>query len=176
MPADINAAREVLAKTPIPHGQLRGWCESWLDEIEALRAERDRLKGAMDAQDQRERAAGERCGIDYNLYGCDWPDGVAEALVCSRRDRDLLKQERDELRAALDALHCELAAAHAANKELRGTQLAEVIRLADDRDRYRDAARRLAEVCESIKPTTVIIDGCMGEQERTTWCLSLIHI
>jgi hypothetical protein len=49
--------------------------------IAELEAEQSNLRGAMQAQDARERQAGEKCGVDYNLHGCDWPDAVADRIV-----------------------------------------------------------------------------------------------
>jgi hypothetical protein len=39
------------------------------------------LKGAIAAQDERERKAGERCAVPYEQHGCDWPDWMAEKLL-----------------------------------------------------------------------------------------------
>lgn len=39
------------------------------------------LKGAMSAQDQRERNAGAMCGVSYSVHGCDWPDAVADEVL-----------------------------------------------------------------------------------------------
>lgn len=39
------------------------------------------LKGAISAQDEREQKAGERCGVPYEQYGCDWPDWMAEKVL-----------------------------------------------------------------------------------------------
>lgn len=65
-------------------------------------AERDTLRGAMAAQDSRERAAGEKCGVPYELHGCDWPDAVAEEVMVVRRERDAAIADRDALRARID--------------------------------------------------------------------------
>lgn len=43
------------------------------------------LKGAMDAQDDRERQAGEKCGVDYAQWGCDWPDAAADTILSLKR-------------------------------------------------------------------------------------------
>ena len=45
--------------------------------IEKLRE----LRGALDAQDQRERQAGEKCGVSWLEHGCDWPDAAAEKVL-----------------------------------------------------------------------------------------------
>lgn len=48
------------------------------------------LRGAIRAQDEREREAGIRCGVAYELHGCEWPDAVAEeVLVLQVKLRDL---------------------------------------------------------------------------------------
>ena len=39
------------------------------------------LKGTIAAQDERERLAGDRCGIHYEQYGCDWPECVADEVL-----------------------------------------------------------------------------------------------
>ena len=56
--------------------------------LTALVAERDALssavvglRSAMKAQDDRERDAGERCGVSRDLSGCDWPDAVADEVI-----------------------------------------------------------------------------------------------
>lgn len=62
-------------------------------------AEVDLLRGAMTAQDDRERQAGEKCGVDYATSGCDWPDAVADRVLHLRAEVERLtafKQEWDE--------------------------------------------------------------------------------
>ena len=46
----------------------------------------DLLKGAMAAQDERERLAGEKCGVPYELSTCDWPDAVADEVLGLRQE------------------------------------------------------------------------------------------
>lgn len=43
------------------------------------------LRGAMKAQDERERKAGELCGVSWEENGCDWPDAVAETVIVLRK-------------------------------------------------------------------------------------------
>jgi len=43
------------------------------------------LRGAMSAQDEREREAGKLCGILWEEHGCDWPDAVAETVITLRK-------------------------------------------------------------------------------------------
>lgn len=50
----------------------------------ALEAQNALLKGAKDAQDERERLAGAECGVPYELHGCDWPWGVSEKVQAQR--------------------------------------------------------------------------------------------
>ena len=50
-------------------------------EVRTLRAGLDDAYGSMAAQDEREKVAGEMCGVMYHLHGCDWPDAVAERVV-----------------------------------------------------------------------------------------------
>lgn len=59
-------------------------CQAKAD-VQALVAEIRLFRGAMDAQDERERQASERCGVPYEQYGCDWPDAVADE-VCRQAD------------------------------------------------------------------------------------------
>lgn len=53
------------------------------------------LRGAIDAQDERERVAGERCGVPYDHAGDDWPEAVADKVL--------------ELRGTIDAIMAALA-------------------------------------------------------------------
>lgn len=53
-------------------------CEWAANEITTLR-------GAMNAQDEREARAGERCGLHYEHHGCDWPDAAAEEILSLRK-------------------------------------------------------------------------------------------
>lgn len=45
-----------------------------------------RAKGALAAQDERERKAGIKCGLPYEEYGCDWPDATADLIVSLQKD------------------------------------------------------------------------------------------
>jgi len=54
------------------------------DAAESLRKELRLARGAMDAQDDRERAAGEKCGVSWAEAGCDWPDAVADKVLALR--------------------------------------------------------------------------------------------
>lgn len=46
-----------------------------------MMGEQDPLEGAIEAQDQREREAGARCGVSYDVHGCDWPGAVADEVI-----------------------------------------------------------------------------------------------
>ena len=70
------------------------------DEVDALV---NQLRGAMAAQDSRERAAGEKCGVLYEHNGCDWPDGVADYVLLLRGQWQEAAKERDALRARIEA-------------------------------------------------------------------------
>ena len=68
------------------------WPDAVADEVLSLRqriadleAQQARVMGAMDAQDDRERQAGEKCGVSYEEYGCDWPDAVADKVLALRQ-------------------------------------------------------------------------------------------
>lgn len=58
---------------------------------DALKADLAMASGTIHAQDERERRAGERCGITYEWHGCDWPDAMAEEVIRLRAERDALK-------------------------------------------------------------------------------------
>lgn len=66
----------------------------------ALETEAAKLRGAMDSQDNREREAGEKCGVSYLENGCDWPDAVAEKVLALRceneRLRTIIAQAREQ--------------------------------------------------------------------------------
>ena len=67
-----------------------------LDEIASLKrqiAEIALLRGAIAAQDDRARKAGERCGVPYELHGCDWPDAMAEEVQVVRAEIASLKRQ-----------------------------------------------------------------------------------
>lgn len=68
------------------------WMLRVLAQLERTQAERDLFKGAMQAQDERERKAGELCGVDHGQWGCDWPAAVADVVV---HLRSLIKQISD---------------------------------------------------------------------------------
>jgi len=64
------------------------WCAlgqpaniEFIAAVKAMRRERDELKGAMRAQDERERIAATRLGM---IHTCDWPDAVADELEAAR--------------------------------------------------------------------------------------------
>jgi len=64
------------------------WCAlgqpaniEFIAAVKAMRQERDELKGAMRAQDERERIAATRLGM---IHTCDWPDAVADELEAAR--------------------------------------------------------------------------------------------
>ncbi len=56
------------------------------NERDAARAELILTRGAMIAQDEREEKAGDRCGVSYMRYGCDWPEAVADELLAARME------------------------------------------------------------------------------------------
>ena len=60
----------------------------------AAARDRDRLRGAMSTQDERNLAATRRCGIEP--CGCDTPDRLADEVLA-------LRAECARLHAALDA-------------------------------------------------------------------------
>ena len=70
-------------------------------DMHAAYEQRDEAFGAMRAQDERERLAGDKCGVSALEHGCDWPDAVAERLMQMRNERDRLRGELDEALAKL---------------------------------------------------------------------------
>lgn len=78
-----------------------------VEELESAQQTILDLQGAMSAQDERERLAGERCQVLKEHSGCDWPDAVAEKVLEQEQTiRDLNKQ-LDEVkfqRAAAEVL------------------------------------------------------------------------
>lgn len=64
------------------------------DAVERLQRDLDLARGAMQAQDNREKAAGEKCGVPYASGGCDWPDEVAEEVLRLQRENDELRKRR----------------------------------------------------------------------------------
>lgn len=88
--------------------ELVGAMQHWVNraksaeaELTTLRASLAEYQGAMRAQDQREDAAGVRCGVLRGYSGCDWPDAVAEEVLTLRAS---LEQARKEL--AQQKLEC----------------------------------------------------------------------
>lgn len=57
------------------------------EKIEVVTKKRDELLGALEAQDKRMKAAGKKCGIPFEVFGCDWPDRVAEELITVVKER-----------------------------------------------------------------------------------------
>lgn len=49
------------------------------------------LKQTLDAQDEREKEAGKRCGVPWEEWGCDWPDRMADVVIDLRNKIDELK-------------------------------------------------------------------------------------
>lgn len=100
----------------------------WVDRatLDAWKKERDDLRGAMAAQDERERVAGDACGVPWTMHGCDWPDAVAEEVKVLRRERDasrsILRAQDEDICAILrdrDALREQLATAMMERDALR---------------------------------------------------------
>jgi len=79
---DIDAARNLFVAAGAAESYDGGNSPSCFpDCARAIIAQRDDALGAMAAQDEREKVAGEMCGVLYHLHGCDWPDAVAERVV-----------------------------------------------------------------------------------------------
>ena len=110
---EINHVAEVRADDALRAGEV----------INSLKAEVATLKGAMAAQDERERLAGDQCGVPWQEHQCDWPDAVAEALIVSR-EREYPGYKREKaLRCAAEAEVERLKAVNAAlNTEAKDFQ------------------------------------------------------
>lgn len=85
------------------HGDTWGAWKGWLARAERAHARETELQGTIDAQDERERKAGEKCGVPYAESGCDWPDNVAEKVLALQAENERLRErvkELDEIKAA----------------------------------------------------------------------------
>ena len=119
-------------------------------EIERLKEDLTLTRGAMDAQDQREREAGERCGVSWLEVGCDWPDWVADEVLSLRAKIERLKKDnsglhevQDEQRRIITSLRAELATAKARIAELEDNSLESLS--TSDQVLVADMQRRLDE-------------------------------
>ena len=65
------------------------------NEIERLRAENDTLRGAMAANDERLRVAGERVGI---IAGCDTAELMADEIECLLAEVAGLREDAERYR------------------------------------------------------------------------------
>ncbi len=61
--------------------ESRGTSNLLADQSARLREELKLAMGGMAAQDRREAAAGEKCGVHAYEHACDWPDGVADVVL-----------------------------------------------------------------------------------------------
>lgn len=85
-----------LKQAAAPHGNTP------LQAIQNLCEERSHLRGAMNAQDERERIAGEACGVPWTEHDCDWPQWVAEEVNKLRADLAAATAREQRMREALD--------------------------------------------------------------------------
>lgn len=97
-----------------------------LHEIESLRIdlEQQRLeirlqRGAMDAQDERERMAGVACGLPYEEHGCDWPDAASDKILWLRSEVDRLKALEQRMHALISSTRWIIRAAKSSKLYLR---------------------------------------------------------
>lgn len=67
--------------TEVSDGIRSTTAEGWKQWCIQAEIERTEVRGAIHAQDNRERAAGEKCGVSYDLSGCDWPDAVTDTVL-----------------------------------------------------------------------------------------------
>jgi hypothetical protein len=110
---------------------------AWIRRAQAAEAEVGLLRGAIEAQDGRERAAGAACGVPYEEHGCDWPNAVAEEVA---RLRHIITghEKGGALMAAGMESQCELMATM--KQEMRAAQVASAY--------YRSLLERLTDACE----------------------------
>lgn len=92
MQAEIERLREQNASQSV-HIIAQG------GEIEGLRAENDTLRGAMAANDERLRVAGERVGI---IAGCDTAELMADEIECLLAEVAALRAEVANLTKIID--------------------------------------------------------------------------
>lgn len=64
-------------------------------EREQLKKDLELARGAMRAQDERERVAGDKCGVSALENGCDWPDAVADEVIQLKKDLEIARAERN---------------------------------------------------------------------------------
>lgn len=96
-----DALREIAADPrgrAIPDHAAAAWA---LARIAELEQEAAMLRGAMLAQDNREKAAGERCGVPYHEHGCDWPDAAADEIETLKK---LLAGQAERIAAQAELL------------------------------------------------------------------------
>lgn len=85
MPVDTYTLRQLAQTTAnsIDASALRAAADE-LDTFRTIQRDLEEkielTRGAMQSQDGREREAGERCGVDYNEFGCDWPAAAADKI------------------------------------------------------------------------------------------------
>ena len=94
------------------------------DEVEALRRKLELARGAIAAQDEREKMAGEACGVSWIEHGCDWPGRVAETVLTLRRRvaelEQVVERARDFDPQLIDGIEDRMAAEAAAAKHQGG--------------------------------------------------------
>jgi len=83
----MSISEEELQKYEFDMSQ-NGWLIS--DYAVELIQEVRELRGAMFAQDERERKAAERLGM---IHTCDWPDDVADRVLATERFMDTWKKQ-----------------------------------------------------------------------------------
>jgi hypothetical protein len=107
------------------------------ERAQAAESEVSLLRGTIEAQDGRERAAGAACGVPYEEHGCDWPNAVAEEVA---RLRHIITghEKGGALMAAGMESQCELMATM--KQEMRAAQVASAY--------YRSLLERLTDACE----------------------------
>lgn len=93
-PLSDERLAEIREDMRLPHCTVpKFMARELLNEIDRLKHDTELLRGAIHAQGQREQEAGERCGVSKELYGCDWPEWMAEELLTAREEIDRLKSE-----------------------------------------------------------------------------------
>ena len=97
--SDIKAR---LRKIVDPEDQNHWDIDGVMSEVERLRKDLELTRGAMAAQDQREREAGEKCGVSWLEVGWDWPNWVADEVLSLRANAERLKKDNSGLHEIQD--------------------------------------------------------------------------
>lgn len=96
--ADESGELDRRASVPLVMAAIQGALSSHAEELRLAR-------GAIAAQDERERTAAAACGVPYEPHGCDWPHAVAERVQALKDELRQLREERDAAVKEAKRLH-----------------------------------------------------------------------